>query len=189
MDASISKKMSQKNLGVSQVLDIIGVRAITQYTRDCYRLVHRIRDNFETLENEYNDYIATPKPNGYRSIHLTVIGTSGFPVEIQLHTQWMHRISEAGPASHQQYKMNRVHWMHFPEAPKHSHDTLTSEVRTAAINSQISPAGRKERKNTHGKEVCPTSPTRWRAERPSLTLSSHQTVVFRHRHRHRSTTV
>jgi GTP pyrophosphokinase len=105
--ASISDKMSSNGLGAHQVLDIIGVRAVTQHERDCYRLVNRIHGEFEVLEDEYDDYIATPKPNGYRSIHTTVISPCGFPVEIQIRTWRMHVIAERGSASHRQYKRDR----------------------------------------------------------------------------------
>jgi GTP pyrophosphokinase len=106
--ASISNKMSTYGLGVHQVLDIIGVRAVTQHTRDCYQLVDRIHSEFNVLASQYDDYIAAPKPNGYRSIHTTVITLCGFPVEIQIRTLWMHALCEKGPAAHSQYKPSRT---------------------------------------------------------------------------------
>ena len=112
--ASTTEKMARNGLAVHQVLDIIGVRAITRHTRDCYRLANRIHNEFEVFENEYNDYIAVPKPNGYRSLHTTVTGLYGFPVEIQIRTPWMHTLSEYGPASHRQYKRDRALWIPLP---------------------------------------------------------------------------
>lgn len=103
---------------IHQVLDIIGIRVIFQTTRDCYRLVNRIHDAFEVLEQEYDDYIVTPKSNGYQSIHTTVVSSCGFPVEIQIRTQEMHRVAERGSASHRQYKKGRVLWMPVPPLPK-----------------------------------------------------------------------
>jgi (p)ppGpp synthase/HD superfamily hydrolase len=121
--ASISDKMSKTDLGVHQILDIIGIRAITQRTRDCYRLVNRIHCEFEALEHEYDDYIEVPKPNGYRSIHTTVISLCGFPVEIQIRTQWMDTLAERGPAAHWGYKEDRAAGMPLPPLP---HCSFTS---------------------------------------------------------------
>jgi GTP pyrophosphokinase len=71
---------------------------------------------FECLEHEYDDYIAVPKRNGYRSIHTTIVSPSGLPVEIQIRTQWMHEISERGPASHRQYKESQALWTPVPSS-------------------------------------------------------------------------
>jgi len=114
--ASISAKMSINHVGVDQVLDVIGIRAITRHARDCYQLVNRIHREFEALDYEYNDYIAVPKRSGYRSLHTTVISPSGYPVEIQTRTRWMHALCERGPAAHSRYKKNRVAWMPLPRA-------------------------------------------------------------------------
>jgi GTP pyrophosphokinase len=108
---SILGKMSVTGAVVHQILDIIGIRAIFQHTRDCYRLVNRIHGEFEVLEQEYDDYIALPKPNGYRSIHTTIVSSRGFPVEFQIRTHAMHVLSERGSASHMQYKKDRVPWL------------------------------------------------------------------------------
>jgi (p)ppGpp synthase/HD superfamily hydrolase len=104
--ASISDKMYLNAFGVHQVLDIVGVRAITRHTRGCYQLVELVHREFEALDAEYDDYISVPKPNGYRSIHTTVLSPSGFPVEIQVRTRWMDALSERGPAAHSRYKQN-----------------------------------------------------------------------------------
>ena len=113
--ASISDKMSANALGVHQVLDIIGVRVITQHTRDCYHLVELIHREFAALEAEYDDYISVPKPNGYRSIHTTVVGSAGFPVEVQVRTQWMDALAERGSAAHSRYKHNRAVGIPLPD--------------------------------------------------------------------------
>jgi (p)ppGpp synthase/HD superfamily hydrolase len=116
---SISNKMVGNNLDASQILDIIGVRAITKDQSDCYRLIRRVHSEFQVLAGEYDDYIAAPKPNGYRSIHTTVVSPCGFPVEIQARTHAMHEICERGSAAHSVYKRNRVAWMSlFPGSPR-----------------------------------------------------------------------
>jgi GTP pyrophosphokinase len=112
---SISNKMLNNSLDVSQILDIIGIRVITRHPRDCYRLIRRVHSEFEVLASEYDDYIAAPKPNGYRSIHTAVVSPRGFTVEIQARTHSMHEICERGSAAHSVYKENRVAWIsHFP---------------------------------------------------------------------------
>ncbi len=116
---SISNKMLGNNLDASQLLDIIGVRAITKHPLDCYRLIERIHSEFQVLASEYDDYIASPKPNGYRSIHTTIVSPCGFSVEIQVRTRAMHEICERGSAAHSVYKRNRAAWMSlFPDSPR-----------------------------------------------------------------------
>ena len=105
---SIADKMSANRLDAHQVLDVIGARVLTECTRDCYRLVRLIHGRFRVLEAEYDDYVLAPKPNGYQSIHTTVIGPYGLPVEIQVRTHWMDALSERGPAAHSRYKQGRA---------------------------------------------------------------------------------
>jgi GTP pyrophosphokinase len=114
---SISNKMLDNDLDVGQVLDIIGIRAITRLPRDCYRLIRRVHTEYPFLVREYDDYIAAPKPNGYRSIHTTVVSSCGLPVEIQVRTHAMHELCERGSAAHSIYKRNRVTWMPLSSFP------------------------------------------------------------------------
>lgn len=108
---STSTKMLDRSLAVGQIFDLIGIRAITTHPSDCYRLIRRVHSEFEVLESEYDDYIAAPKANGYRSIHTTVVSPCGFPVEIQARTHAMHDICERGSAAHSVYKRSRVAWI------------------------------------------------------------------------------
>jgi (p)ppGpp synthase/HD superfamily hydrolase len=105
--ASASQKMTSRAVGAHQILDIIGVRAITRNTQDCYRLVALIHLEFFTLGAEYDDYVLTPKASGYRAIHTTVVSPSGLPVEVQVQADWMEKLSESGPAAHSQYKQRQ----------------------------------------------------------------------------------
>jgi (p)ppGpp synthase/HD superfamily hydrolase len=116
---SVSNKMLGNNLNANQILDIIGVRAITKDQSDCYRLIRRVHSEFQVLAGEYDDYIAVPKPNGYRSIHTTVVSPCGFSVEIQVRTHAMHEMCERGSAAHSVYKGNRVAWISLiPSSPR-----------------------------------------------------------------------
>lgn len=102
--ASTARKMSNKGLRQDQVLDIIGVRAITRSEVDYYRLADRIGDAFVTLKTEFDDYIEQPKANGYRSTHMTLVHPSGYPEEVQVRTRWMDEIWSRGAAGHARYK-------------------------------------------------------------------------------------
>ncbi|MBK8011625.1 MAG: hypothetical protein IPK13_09750 [Deltaproteobacteria bacterium] len=101
---SASQKMLRNKLVAHEVLDIIGIRAITDHVHDCYRLIRRIHLEFPVLVGEFDDYIAAPKPNGYRALHTTVLSSCGLPVEIQVRTHPMHAHAESGGASHLHYK-------------------------------------------------------------------------------------
>ena len=107
---SISEKMQNSGLGAHQVLDIIGIRAVTRDAQDCYRLIRRIHSGFPVLTSLYDDYIAAPKSNGYRSLHTTVVSPCGLPVEIQVRTHAMNEICARGSAAHSAYKRKRVAW-------------------------------------------------------------------------------
>jgi (p)ppGpp synthase/HD superfamily hydrolase len=97
---AVSRKMLRGSLGIHEILDIIGIRAVTEHVHDCYRLIRRIPSAFPVLASEFDDYIAAPKPNGYRSLHTTVLSPCGLPVEIQVRTQAMHVHAKSGGASH-----------------------------------------------------------------------------------------
>jgi len=88
-----------------RVRDSIGVRILLSRTSDCYRLLDGIRSTFEIVPGSDDDYIRSPKPNGYQSLHTTIVGPSGQGVEIQLRTHWMHKLAENGTAAHWLYKM------------------------------------------------------------------------------------
>jgi GTP pyrophosphokinase len=100
---SIHNKIKKKNILLSQVLDMIGIRFILENKNDCYKLMALISSRNHTLTNKIKDYITIPKKNNYQSIHLTII-YDGIPVEIQIRTKEMHRFAEYGEASHFEYK-------------------------------------------------------------------------------------
>jgi guanosine-3',5'-bis(diphosphate) 3'-pyrophosphohydrolase len=101
---SIYRKMAEKHLSFSQVLDIYGFRVIVRDVPSCYLAIGALHSMYKPVPGKFKDYIAIPKANGYQSVHTTLIGPFGTPVEVQIRTAAMHHIAESGVASHWLYK-------------------------------------------------------------------------------------
>ena len=101
---SIYKKMYVKNKPFDEIYDIYAVRIIVQTVIECYNVLGVIHDLFNPLPYRFKDYIATPKPNRYQSLHTTVIGKEGIPFEVQIRTVEMHNTAQYGIAAHWKYK-------------------------------------------------------------------------------------
>ncbi len=101
---SIYKKMQNKNYEFDQLFDIRAMRVVVNELQDCYAALGIVHTNWRHLNKEFDDYIATPKANGYQSIHTVVFGPEGKTVEIQIRTQAMHQDAELGVAAHWLYK-------------------------------------------------------------------------------------
>jgi guanosine-3',5'-bis(diphosphate) 3'-pyrophosphohydrolase len=101
---SIYKKMQDKNLSFSKVLDIYAFRVIVKDPPACYLALGALHTLYKPIPGKFKDYIAIAKANGYQSLHTTLFGPFGSPIELQIRTQEMHRIAEAGVASHWLYK-------------------------------------------------------------------------------------
>jgi GTP pyrophosphokinase len=100
----IYRKMVEKSLSFSEVLDIYGFRIVVNSRQDCYLALGSLHALFKPVPGKFKDYIAIPKMNGYQSLHTTLLGPFGTPVEFQIRTQEMHRVAEAGVAAHWLYK-------------------------------------------------------------------------------------
>ena len=100
----IYRKMRNKHLSFSQVLDVYGFRIVVENFANCYVALGVLHALFKPMPGKFKDYIAIPKLNGYQSLHTTLIGPYGTPVEFQIRTEEMHRVAEAGVAAHWLYK-------------------------------------------------------------------------------------
>jgi GTP pyrophosphokinase len=103
---SIWKKMQRKGIGFSQVHDVRAIRILVPTIKDCYTTLGVIHGLWRTIPNEFDDYIANPKPNGYRSLHTAVIGPEGKVLEVQVRTNEMHDEAELGVCAHWRYKQS-----------------------------------------------------------------------------------
>jgi len=101
---SIYKKMLRKNIGMENIYDISALRVLVRHVDDCYHVLSLIQEMWPQIHHEFDDYIAHPKPNGYRSIHIVIVGPKNKNIEIQIRTYDMHEQSELGVASHWRYK-------------------------------------------------------------------------------------
>ncbi|MFM8339730.1 MAG: RelA/SpoT family protein [Fluviibacter sp.] len=101
---SIYRKMIEKHLSFSQVLDIYGFRIIVDNDAECYLALGALHALYKPLPGKFKDYLAIPKVNGYQSLHTTLIGPYGTPIEIQIRTRDQHRLAQEGVASHWLYK-------------------------------------------------------------------------------------
>lgn len=112
---SIYKKMQHKRLSFDEIYDTHAIRIIVHNLHDCYKALGLVHEQWVSMTEEFDDYIATPKPNGYRSIHTAVKDGDGKYLEIQIRTEQMHHDNESGVAAHWMYKEGRKNHQGYEE--------------------------------------------------------------------------
>ena len=105
---SISQKLKRQKIELDQVYDFVALRIITDSVKDCYATLGIIHQTWSPVPGRIKDFIAMPRPNGYQSLHTSVISEHGMPFEVQIRTMEMHRQAEEGIAAHWKYKEGRV---------------------------------------------------------------------------------
>jgi GTP pyrophosphokinase len=145
---SIWRKMQRKHLGFDQVFDVRAVRVLTRTVADCYAALGVVHGRWPYIPGEFDDYIATPKDNDYRSLHTAVIGPGGRPVEVQIRTVEMHEHAELGVAAHWRYKEGvrgtgydrRVQWLRellAPSAGSEAEPDFLDRVRAELFEDRV----------------------------------------------------
>jgi len=120
---AIHSKMQEKHVSFAQVLDIYGMRVIVDSVPQCYLALGALHTTFKPVPGRFKDYIAIPKINGYQSLHTTLVGPFGTPVEFQIRTHEMQRVAQSGVAAHWLYK---AHHVSFSELHTRTHQWLQS---------------------------------------------------------------
>jgi GTP pyrophosphokinase len=105
---SIHQKLKRQKIDLEQVYDLVALRIVTGSVRDCYAALGIIHQTWAPVPGRIKDFIAMPRPNGYQSLHTSVVSERGFPFEVQIRTAEMHRIAEEGIAAHWKYKEGRI---------------------------------------------------------------------------------
>jgi guanosine-3',5'-bis(diphosphate) 3'-pyrophosphohydrolase len=104
---SIYKKMHEKHISFSEIMDVYGFRIIIDKVDTCYRVLGTLHSIYKPITQRFKDYIAIPKANGYQSLHTTLFGPYGVPIEVQIRTEEMHKTAENGIAAHWLYKTGK----------------------------------------------------------------------------------
>jgi len=150
---SIWKKMQRKRVDFSQIFDVRAVRVLVETVPQCYEVLGMVHGAWQPVPGEFDDYIAHPKPNGYRSLHTAVIGEDGKPLEVQIRTFEMHEHAERGVAAHWRYKEGgkgdaelerRIEWMRaWLEQPLEGQEAPLSDAEFEARRIYVlTPRGR-----------------------------------------------
>jgi len=105
---SIYKKMRRKRATLTEIVDVYGLRIVVNSIDTCYRALGVVHSVFRPMPGRFKDYIAIPRVNGYQSLHTTLFGPNGVPIEVQIRTDDMHRVAESGIASHWKYKSGEM---------------------------------------------------------------------------------
>ena len=142
----IYRKVFVQGKSMEEIYDIYAVRVIVDSLNDCYNVLGMIHDMYRPIPNRFKDYISTPKPNLYQSLHTTVLGKEGVPFEVQIRTWEMHHTAEYGIAAHWKYKLGltksdsfeqRLMWVR--QMLENQQDTVDSTELVRTIKTDLAP--------------------------------------------------
>lgn len=101
---SVYQKMRTKRVPLSEIVDVYGVRIVVDSVDTCYRVLGVVHGHYKPMPGRFKDYVAIPRINGYQSLHTTLFGPNGVPIEVQIRTEDMHKVAQSGIAAHWRYK-------------------------------------------------------------------------------------
>ncbi|MDP6436306.1 MAG: bifunctional (p)ppGpp synthetase/guanosine-3',5'-bis(diphosphate) 3'-pyrophosphohydrolase [Gammaproteobacteria bacterium] len=133
---SIYRKMLRKKLPLSEIVDVFGFRIIVEDPDDCYRTLGIVHQNYKPMPGRFKDYVAIPRQNGYQSLHTTLFGPNGIPVEVQIRTGEMQRVADSGVAAHWNYKAVD-HSLISPQVKARDWLASISEMQTTANSEEF----------------------------------------------------
>jgi GTP pyrophosphokinase len=154
---SIWKKMNAKGLDFASVLDVRALRVIVGDVADCYSALSQVHSLLSPVTQEFSDYIARPKPNGYQSLHTVVLDEGGRPVEVQIRTRAMHEHAEHGAAAHWIYKESGVNGHPSAAASDGALDAQVAEARKGVLRQLLAWERESTRKDVDDPQVQPES--------------------------------
>jgi len=112
---SVYQKMRKKGVSLNEIVDVFGFRIVVETVDTCYRALGIVHGLYKPMPGRFKDYIAIPRINGYQSLHTTLFGPNGTPLEVQIRTEEMHRVAESGIAAHWQYKTGEDQGKAYPD--------------------------------------------------------------------------
>jgi guanosine-3',5'-bis(diphosphate) 3'-pyrophosphohydrolase len=118
---SVYQKMRRKSASLAEIIDVFGFRIVCDSVDTCYRVLGIVHGLYRPMPGRFKDYIAIPRINGYQSLHTTLFGPNGMPIEVQIRTEDMHRVAESGIAAHWQYKAGEAQGRAYSD---HAHEWL-----------------------------------------------------------------
>jgi RelA/SpoT family (p)ppGpp synthetase len=133
---SIYKKMAEKKRALSEIADVFGFRLVVEAPDECYRALGVVHQVYKPMPGRFKDYIAIPRVNGYQSLHTTLFGPNGVPLEVQIRTHEMHTVAESGIAAHWQYKATEKD-MAPPQKRARKWLSSISEMQSAANSEEF----------------------------------------------------
>jgi len=134
---SIREKIKRQKIALDEVYDLIALRVVTLSVRDCYTALGVIHQTWAPVPGRFKDFIAMPRPNGYQSLHTSLVSDRGFPFEVQIRTKEMHQVAEEGIAAHWNYKKGRAGSEPDERYSQWSHQLLESQGEVADASEFI----------------------------------------------------